>query len=1590
MRTCQLLLLLLAFLFPACVAGPTRAASPLVPAAGAAKSPSKSLLPSTWRAHPPVMYRRFDINAVRPLTGNASPPYSPAEVVGAYELNSLTLTNPTGAGVTVAIVDAYGDTDSNLTDVVQSDLQTFCSEYGLPYSGPGSATPTLTEAFPGGTPTSSDSNWAIETALDVEWVHSIAPAARILLVVSPDNGDSLYNAVTYAAANAPIVSMSWGGGEFSGETSYDSAYFSAPGVTYFAATGDGGAGVIYPSISPNVTAIGGTSLTIDTNNNWVSETAWSGSGGGPSSYESLPSFQSSWVTTGNREVPDVSAIADPDTGVSVYQDGTWYQVGGTSLATPVWAAFTAIVDANLASPLDEATLHADLYNFGSPANINGYFHDIISGSNGYSAVVGYDEATGIGSPLCAALLPTLANTAVVPAPTISPNGGAFTGSVSVTLSDSLAGAVIRYTTDGSDPTTSATAQTYSIPFTLTTQATVSAVATASGYAASPVVSATFTSPPSNDNFVNRFALMGYPLSVTGTNVGATRESGEPYNITTGETSSVWWSWVAPSNGVVSVNTIGSDFDTTLGIYTGSAVDALTYIAADDDSGGSLTSALTFNAVAGTEYEISVAGYDSFEQGNILLNLNYQGTLTDLTLSPTTIYGGAPSYGKVTLSGPAPAGGKVVTLASSSSLVTLPASVTVPAGYTSATFAFSTAQVTSDTLVTITATDASTSQSANITLLTKYNLGGTVTKAGAPLPGASVTLSETGTFLLTKNLATVQAIPDNSAAGITQSIAITNVGTVSDLKLGVNITHPNVADLVVTLTGPDGTSVIVHNQSAGPPNLITDYPTLTAPDNSLSAFNGKAIFGTWTLKVQDLAGGNTGSLNAWDMTFTFNGSGSKTITTDSSGNYSFVQLKPAIYSVTPSLSGLTFSPTSQVVSVGPSQSGINFAGYSTPTVTSFTPVSGGAGTSVTVTGTGFTGATSVVLHGTPMSFTINSDTTITALVPSGATTGHIDVTTPGGTAVSPHNFTVVPGPAVTGFTPSSGPVRTSVTITGTNLTGATSVKFNGTAATTFTVNSSTQITATVPAGATTGTISVTTPSGTGTSASSFTVLLAPVVTGFTPAAGAVGTVVAITGSHFTSALQVKFNGTAATSFIVVSDTQINATVPNGATTGAISVTTPAGTGTSASSFTVYPPPTISGFTPGAGAVGTAVTLNGSGFTGTTSVTFNGVAATFTVVNDTQINTTVPSGATTGLITVTAPGGNAASATNFTVVIPPVITSLSPTSAYAGGSSLTLTVTGTGFVSGAVVKFGSTALTTTFVSSTQLNATITTTLRGTVGTFTVTVVNPGSIVSNGKTFTLKPRLIGLTLSASRVSGGQPVTGTVTLNGPAPTGGLAIALTSSDTSRATLPSSVTVPAGAASATFPVTTSAVTTTGGASIGANGAGGTLSVTLTVLAPLTPSADTFGQDGSSANTNFGTVNPLLVKTATSPGTNRDSYLKFSLAGFTTITSAKLLVTASLSGSGSLTTGVFGTSSGWTETGLTWNNRPALGSSLGSVTVTSTSNVVYSVDVTAYVQSQLGGGVASFGLHNPSASTIVTRIISRELSSGAAQLVITGN
>ncbi len=246
----------------------------------------------------------------------------------------------------------------------------------------------------------ANSGWALEIALDVETAHGICPACKILLVEASSASMSNLGAAENEAIalGATVVSNSWGGGEYSSETTDDSRYFNHPGVAITVSSGDGGYGVEYPAASRYVTAVGGTTLNLN-GTSWASETTWSGAGSGCSSYEPKPAWQTD-TGCSRRTVADVSADADPNTGAAVY-DGTaysgqsgWFQVGGTSLAAPLVAAVYAL------------TGTASSVNAGStPYAHAGSLHDVTSGSNGScggsylcTAKPGYDGPTGLGTP----------------------------------------------------------------------------------------------------------------------------------------------------------------------------------------------------------------------------------------------------------------------------------------------------------------------------------------------------------------------------------------------------------------------------------------------------------------------------------------------------------------------------------------------------------------------------------------------------------------------------------------------------------------------------------------------------------------------------------------------------------------------------------------------------------------------------------------------------------------------------------------------------------------------------------------------------------------------------------------------------------------------------------------------------------------------------------------------------------------------------------------------------------------------------------------------------------------------------------------
>ncbi len=333
---------------------------------------------SNYRGVPPI-----HINA-----GSSPTPLglTPSQVKAAYNLPA------TGGMGTIAIIDAYDDPS------IENDLATFDTQFALPSCTVANGCLIVHKMSAN---ESTNSGWAMETTLDVEWAHAIAPSAKILLVeATTPSGANLLAGVDFARSRADVVSvsMSFGGAEFSDETTLDSHFTSANNASFFAAAGDNGSGASWPASSPNVIGVGGTTLTFSTNGTLKSETAWSGSGGGISAYEKAPSFQTSYKipkSAGKRAIPDVSYNANPASGFSIVRLGKWYVVGGTSAGAPQWAAIAA-----LGSGVHNARLYADK----SATSTSQYFRDIVSGANGTcgylcDARAHYDYVTGLGSPL---------------------------------------------------------------------------------------------------------------------------------------------------------------------------------------------------------------------------------------------------------------------------------------------------------------------------------------------------------------------------------------------------------------------------------------------------------------------------------------------------------------------------------------------------------------------------------------------------------------------------------------------------------------------------------------------------------------------------------------------------------------------------------------------------------------------------------------------------------------------------------------------------------------------------------------------------------------------------------------------------------------------------------------------------------------------------------------------------------------------------------------------------------------------------------------------------------------------------------------
>jgi len=523
----------------------------------------------------------------------------------------------------------------------------------------------------------------------------------------------------------------------------------------------------------------------------------------------------------------------------------------------------------------------------------------------------------------------------------------------------------------------------------------------------------------------------------------------------------------------------------------------------------------------------------------------------------------------------------------------------------------------------------------------------------------------------------------------------------------------------------------------------------------------------------------------------------------------------------------------------------------PYVTNFSPNVGSASTIVTIQGVHFATPTNQVTNvyfagvaGT--SLNVQSVNQLQVRAPSGVVSGPISVKSPQGTFIS-SNFYVAP--TLTGFSPGTGRASTNVTLTGMNLLGATDVLFNGVSGIPGPATNNTSLRVTVPIGASTGPVRVQTPAGSFTTTSNFVV--PPTIFGFSPGAGPIGSSVTITGANFNVGTPVvRFHGVAATSISGVSFGQLTAVVPAGATTGPISITTTDGSYTNSSTF--YLPASITSFTPTTGAPGSTVTISGQNLFGTTNVSFNGTAATFTPpVNNTTLQAIVPANVTTGPISVTTPAGTTNSTSLFYGV--PIITGFAPTHGLPGTN---VTIMGLNLLGATAVKFFNNLLASAgpATNNTSIQAVVPTNAQ----TGPITVTTPAGTTMSTNSFVLDYNSdVGVSLSAAPdavfVGSNLVYTIVITNNGPLPAPNVSL------TNR--LPASVSLKSAS------TTQGTLTTNGNPILGsfptvANG--GSVTVTLTVIPQSTGSITNKASVGSGYSDPAATNNSASITTTILP------------------------------------------------------------------------------------------------------------------------------
>jgi hypothetical protein len=572
----------------------------------------------------------------------------------------------------------------------------------------------------------------------------------------------------------------------------------------------------------------------------------------------------------------------------------------------------------------------------------------------------------------------------------------------------------------------------------------------------------------------------------------------------------------------------------------------------------------------------------------------------------------------------------------------------------------------------------------------------------------------------------------TTGGITVVITGTNLASPTAVTFdGISATINSSSSTSISVTAPAhaaGIARVVVTTAAGTSTQAAKftYVTIAGPVlTSLSPTSGPTV------------GGNTVTITGKNLLYT------TSVTFGSTPASSFAILSDTqITAVAP-----PGTPGNKAVDVfnGAGGSGTlpyTYTEIAPPVIANMSPTSGPAagGNTVVINGFNFTHATAVTFGSTAATlFTVVSDTVINAVVPPGPIAGgnvSVLVTGPGGTSFAGTTYTYLAAstPTVTALSPVSGSVLggNTVTLTGSNLNGATAVTFGGNAASSFTVISPTRIDAVAPSGtAGTASVVVTTPAG-ASPGFNYTYIASPAPTTVFPTAGvtAGGDSVAITGTGLTGTTSVNFGTTPATSFTVVDDTEIDAITPAHLVgTVPINITTPGGTDSSLS-FSFQPAPVISSITPTSGPTtgGTVVTITGAGLIDIIDVNFGTTpATTFTVDSDNTVTATAPAGAAgASAVTVDTTSATSNGAT-FIYVAAPTLTSLSPTGGpVVGGNNVTLT--GTGFATATNVFFGANPAAFTILNDTLISAVA----PFGFGAVSVTVTNPGG-TSGSQTYT-----------------------------------------------------------------------------------------------------------------------------------------------------------------------------------------------------------------------------------------------------------------